>query len=375
MKTNILILIFLIPLNIFCQVSWPISPFNTQHTLTGKVGEYRNTNRFHKGIDIIGNSSVVYATENGIVEEITNVGTSTEQVRVGDLWYTHVVSDVSINDNVVAGETLIGTMYSENDFPIHIHLEDNTRNLLHNNLSPYVDLTAPTIEAISFRRNGHSLNNATEVYTEVSSYQQNNYTIIYNKLDIVVNASDPEGNYIHAPENDQLSFTVHNANTWEFQAFTLNGSLVYQSAGTIQGNEVNVWDGAGVASGFYDCIIKFRNSCGELLTNSYLVYNAVTESNKLTVQKPLGNKKENTSLKPFIHIFPNPNNALFTLSVSNNTLPFKVRCINSLGKLVYEKHNILTDSHRIDLGTAPAGVYLLKVIFKNKEFCKKLIIK
>lgn len=182
-------------------------------------------------------------------------------------------------------------------------------------------------------------------------------------------------NYFPTPENDQLSFTVHNANTWEFQAFTLNGSLVYQSAGTIQGNEVNVWDGAGVASGFYDCIIKFRNSCGELLTNSYLVYCGVTESNKITAQKLSGNKKENVSLKPDIHIFPNPNNALFTLSVSNYTLPFNVRCFNSLGEVVYEKHNILTGSHRIDLGSAPAGIYMLKVIFNNREFFKKFVIK
>jgi len=105
-------------------------------------------------------------------------------------------------------------------------------------------------------------------------------------------------NYFPNSEDEELSFIVHNANTWEFQAYTLNGSLVYQSAGTIQGNEVKVWDGTGGSIGYYNCIIKFRNSCGELKSNSYLVYNGAGKSKKFASIDTTKTKNLKFTLKP-----------------------------------------------------------------------------
>ena len=74
----ILILIFWIITYInFAQVPWPLIPFNEQHNLAGTVGEYRNTGRLHRGVDILGPIDV-YAVENGTVSLIQYPGESKE---------------------------------------------------------------------------------------------------------------------------------------------------------------------------------------------------------------------------------------------------------------------------------------------------------
>jgi hypothetical protein len=50
------------------------------------------------------------------------------------------------------------------------------------------------------------------------------------------------------------------------------GALVYQSAGNIMSNPVCVWNGVGACSFCsYRCIVKFRNSCGGLVQNDYII--------------------------------------------------------------------------------------------------------
>ncbi len=259
MKNSIVLLLLIVPLNIFCQLSWPIFPIDTQHTVTGKVGEYRDTDRFHKGVDIIGTSQDVYAIEDGVVDAITNIGTSIEQIRVGNLWYVHVVSDVVIGDVVLAGVTKLGTMYSINNFPTHVHLEDVTRNLLYENISPYIDTVRPTIEATSFRRNGHNRYSATDPYTETISIGVDDFVIVFGKIDLVVNANDRAGIYTCAPSS--LSYQIlkeDGVTSFEDEVVT------YQFGGTeLSNTRASTCFGFGTAQNNFNYILTSHPSEGE----------------------------------------------------------------------------------------------------------------
>ncbi|MBI9034598.1 MAG: PKD domain-containing protein [Bacteroidales bacterium] len=275
MKNSLALLLFLVPLKLFCQIPWPISPFNTQHNLTGKVGEYRNTGRFHKGVDIVGASQDVYAMEDGVVAEITNVGTPIEQVRVGTLWYTHIVSEVVVGQDVNAGVTKLGSMYTLNSFPIHVHLEDVTRDLLSGNISPYVDDTPPTINAYSFRRNGHTRLNTTDTYSQNITIQSNDYTLLYGKVDLIVNASDPSGANTYAPS--LLSYQIFQKDG----VTAFEGEIIpFQFGGTeLDNSRANTCFGAGTTQSNFNYVLTSNpnNGVADRYLNTILKQNVVED--------------------------------------------------------------------------------------------------
>lgn len=94
-----------------------------------------------------------------------------------------------------------------------------------------------------------------------TSYQPN--------MDITVTAWT---NYFSAANSEELCFIVDNADSWEFEACTLGGSAVFQSAGTISSSTVCVWDGSGSSTGYYTCYIRFKNNYGRYVENSYNVF-------------------------------------------------------------------------------------------------------
>ncbi|MCY1722822.1 gliding motility-associated C-terminal domain-containing protein [Prolixibacteraceae bacterium Z1-6] len=72
--------------------------------------------------------------------------------------------------------------------------------------------------------------------------------------------------------NDEFILYVNNADSWEFEAFDLEGRPVFQSAGTISGNSATLWDGTGkYYSGTYACIVRFKNSFGRFIDKAYMV--------------------------------------------------------------------------------------------------------
>lgn len=91
-----------------------------------------------------------------------------------------------------------------------------------------------------------------------------------------VNGSNDCGIYVEGWTNGfidgVLRYRPHNANTYQFEAYALNGALVFQSAGSVNGIPVAVWDGTGSTTGYYACRITFRNNCGEKISNSYNVF-------------------------------------------------------------------------------------------------------
>lgn len=204
MKNNPLIILLLLLSHVsFSQVIWPVPPFNQQHAIAGTLGEYRNnenqTNpRFHKGTDINGTGNV-YPIESGIVTSITGQNTINEKVQVNETKYVHLFSAVTVGTQVTAGVTVLGTIQSG-----HVHLEEQNRNFLNHQLYPYVDNgnVAPTIYAVSFRKNGHNLLHSADVLNSQIPIDNTAFTILYRKVDIVANIDDPmNGGYNHAAPN------------------------------------------------------------------------------------------------------------------------------------------------------------------------------
>ena len=80
--------------------------------------------------------------------------------------------------------------------------------------------------------------------------------------------------YPDTPGDDSvLGYIVENADSWEFEVHDLDGSNVFQNAGTVINNEAWVWDGSGgiQQNHTYTCTIRFKNNFGRELEHTYNV--------------------------------------------------------------------------------------------------------
>ena len=106
------------------EYQWPVTPLNSSHSLNATFCEFRNTlssDHFHNAVDIgKADGEPCYAVIDGEVFTIGNSG-SNSYVRVvtsiNDQWkhftYLHIDPNpaLSVGDNVVAGSTILGTIY------------------------------------------------------------------------------------------------------------------------------------------------------------------------------------------------------------------------------------------------------------------------
>lgn len=172
-----------------------------------------------------------------------------------------------------------------------------------------------------------------------------------------------------------LRFRAHNANTYEFEAYSLNGQLVFQSAGTIDGIPIVVWDGTGSTTGYYACHITFRNNCGEILSNSYNVFSAGHKSAHIV--GGLGETTDSSSEfemgKDVFSLYPNPNDGSFSIQTnSQNAWDITIYDIN--GRKVYNKNRLSSLDTKFSLGKLTSGLYYVKITTKEKVFSEKLIV-
>ena|GEM_PF-2579149 len=83
-------------------------------------------------------------------------------------------------------------------------------------------------------------------------------------------------------------------------------------------------------------------------------------------------QKENLN-RSSIKIFPNPARESFSLKL-NNIDKVSVKIYNYLGKLVFDKKNIV-DNSEININGFSKGIYLVKVIDNNQDtYLSKLIV-
>ena len=171
---------------------WPIEGFNVQHRIVGTLGEPRGGgSRFHAGVDIKDTSTVegtpVYTVQSGTVSH----GGSGQNlyVRIGAIYYIHVKDRVAVGSSVATGDYIckVGP-YSASSPHLHFQVgtngSSNSDNPLHSsNLTPFSELTAPSITTVTFRRhNGSAIS---------SNALKGNVDIVAHVVDKIVSSDSP----------------------------------------------------------------------------------------------------------------------------------------------------------------------------------------
>lgn len=157
----LLLLLFLSKIVISQQTQWPFLNSGQQATVFGTTGEYRATNRFHKGVDM-SNGSAVYAITAGPVFGVTPQGDPyNNRVIMGNTRYWHVTPIPAImagTKTTAAIGDLIGH-FAPISAP-HLHLENENFIYLDNHLFPFTDNTQPAFihthipQGATFYQNG-----------------------------------------------------------------------------------------------------------------------------------------------------------------------------------------------------------------------------
>lgn len=173
--------------------------------------------------------------------------------------------------------------------------------------------------------------------------------------------------------NNQCAFVVKydsNGNyVWAFQinASGLGGAAVW--AGTTDSNG-SIWVVGGLFFGGinYDFdpgfAITYLNTIGFGDDVFFAKYSTITG-----IQE---NVFDNA-----IAVFPNPGDGHFTLSYSgeeNSNSVSRIIVKNSLGKIVFEKGQILAEQNSIDLSALANGIYFLDLYIGNQNCLQKIII-
>ena len=174
-----------------------------------------------------------------------------------------------------------------------------------------------------------------------------------------------------------LTYTVNNANSYDFMLTSTNGSALFQSAGTFNNGVATVWDGTGVAAGYYIADISLRNNCGEKLNNTMTIFWSGLKSASIEfVDEDSSNFEapifENEESNKFI-IYPNPNNGEFTINTGVDNWNISVYDTN--GNEIYSQENLSSFIADINLGELFPGMYYVRISSEGESFTKKMIIK
>lgn len=174
-----------------------------------------------------------------------------------------------------------------------------------------------------------------------------------------------------------------NADSWEFTLMNRQYDILYQSAGSIQTEEVCLWDGQGVSAGSYLGIITLKNSYGRKLHQEI----AITVTNRLNSQDSNENSTDTILSKKAYHtktttssynstqslcVTPNPSNDVFNISVTTDTI-IGICVYNTYGHQVYSDDNILQSTYRLNLLAFPQGNYIVEAHCKHGKYSAKII--
>ncbi len=228
---------------------WPVKPFHQSHEITGTFCEFRDTgtyDHFHNGTDIPKpDGDPVYAVKDGTIISLYRSG-SNAYVRVDDIAYVHIQPNpaLSVGDKVVAGQTVLGTIYSGLG---HVHFtygyygSEKNAMLPDQGFEPLNDPWAPIIRYVDFYVNNttqkfphNRLNGAVDIVVKVDEQngppssalsRRNNgiYKIGYKILSADTSTvvyeppsngwrfkfdTKPDNDYVHNVFFDQLSSTT-----------------------------------------------------------------------------------------------------------------------------------------------------------------------
>ena len=236
----IFVLVNIISFRSFSQYGWPLTPSNTQHNITGTIGEYRSgsnppgTQHFHQGTDMINQGDKdVFAIEGGVISW-NGLGGTLSIITIEGLHtfrYIHTIKSLTLNLSLpITAGMKIGEMATGTDWPMHLHLEEPGFNILAGRISPYIDNSPPrTITNYGLFKNGLLLNHPNNSTIELTDLVQLNgisYKKVYNKIDIMANVTEPGVSSIGNNDNANRHLAPYQIS---YQIFNdLNDSLDYK---------------------------------------------------------------------------------------------------------------------------------------------------
>jgi lysyl endopeptidase len=186
---------------------------------------------------------------------------------------------------------------------------------------------------------------------------------------------------------DVLCFSVSNATEYYVKIYTIGGSLIFQSSGSVTGPSVCVGEiPSNIAIGTYIAVVSFNNDCHEV-SNAYPFFviscqkstdsDFETEDEKEQEQgKFLPSVTDTTRLDFDFTIFPNPNDGSFSVKVPIYSIatPYTLEIINSIGKIMYIVEHLNANQVNINQTGLPKGAYFIRIKSGNRVAIQKVII-
>ena len=75
-----------------------------------------------------------------------------------------------------------------------------------------------------------------------------------------------------------------------------------------------------------------------------------------------------------IALYPNPNNGIFDITLSNNNVLGNISIYDVTGRLVFERKNVNAESLRVDLTNSNSGIYTVVIKSEEGMFKSKIVI-
>lgn len=171
---------------------------------------------------------------------------------------------------------------------------------------------------------------------------------------------------------------AYNANSVECYIKDRNGHIIFQRAGSVASDTINLWDGTGASgTGVYTCYVRLKNSYGRYLENLFTITAIRGEGSAkgdcIETDVPETSLWDKDNEKNDIAVYPNPTNGIVHISVPC-AKPFNIYVRNETGQLIYYDGDIKVNQYDVDLSHFPRGLYLVSIETYNNILTKKLTL-
>jgi hypothetical protein len=194
------------------------------------------------------------------------------------------------------------------------------------------------------------------------------------------------------PPNNQLCYNVTGAENYVIEIKMSDGTTIYSGSGAMTSGLNCIWDGScngsqtncsSAPDGTYFVTLTFSN-CSKQVNHGYFI-NLFRNSHKALPQDSLNlsnnaidrinTTTSNLNSTNKVSVIPNPNNGIFTITLSEAFLSdCTIEIHNNLSELLYQGSLQNTKEKEFDFSNLARGIYQLKISNKESTYFTKIII-
>jgi hypothetical protein len=189
-----------------------------------------------------------------------------------------------------------------------------------------------------------------------------------------------------SPERGGFWIWVNNANSYDITITRRSGHTIYQGAGIISGNRVDLWDGTGADPGdaVYVYRLRLRNNFGRIIDRTSdvtLIHTRIKSAGAIDTAN-INNDfmfsdhfTDNTPITDAdVTVYPNPASGTVNISITKPFTAYSLKVYNAAGVLVYQDAEITGPAHSFDMSRFADGTYLLQMEIDRQPVLKKIIL-